>query len=109
MEELVTRLTNILPTFPFEAAQGTKAPYATYELSETPIRTKEGIVGHEGVLTISLYTARLEAAMSLAECVIEAIDGKVFDGRKLYYSDIEDADYPDVGLSSKTLTFNTLT
>jgi hypothetical protein len=108
MEELITKLSTIVPTYPFEGAQGVKAPYATYELSETPIRTKDGIVGSEGTLTLSVYAPSLRATQELADAIVSAIDSKRFGNRKVYYADTENSDYPDVGLSSKTLTFNTL-
>lgn len=108
MKQLIDTLEAILPTYPAEAAANARAPYATYLLRETPVRTKNGIAGHEGTLTLSIYCATYEAADVIAERVIAAVDAQSFDGRTYYYADIESNDYPDAGLVSKDVTFNTL-
>ena len=108
MKQLIDTLEAIMPTYPAEASANARAPYATYLLRETPVRTKDGIAGHEGVLTLSIYCATYEAVDALAARVIAAVDAKSFDERKYYYADAESNDYPDAGLVSKDLTFNTI-
>lgn len=108
MTELVKAVSDIVLTYPHEAAAAQSIPYATYMLRETPIRTKNGIAGHEGTLTLSIYGDSLQGAETIAKRVIALLDGSSFDGRKYYYADIDGSDYPDDGLVSKDITFNTL-
>lgn len=108
MKQLIDTLEAIMPTYPAEASANARAPYATYLLRETPVRTKNGIAGHEGTLTLSVYCVTYEAADAIAQRIIAAVDAQSFDGRTYYYADIESNDYPDAGLVSKDLTFNTL-
>lgn len=108
MKQFVDTIEAIVPVFPAEATANARAPYATYVLRETPIRTKEGIAGHEGTLTLSIYCATYEMADAIAERVIAAVDTRTLDGRTYYYADIDSGDYPDVGLVSKEILFNTL-
>jgi hypothetical protein len=108
MEAVVKALKGIAPTYPFDAVQDQRVPFITYQHSEIPIRTKDGIAGYEGTMSVSVYATSLMAAEALANRVIEAVDGRKFDTLTLYYNDVADADYPDNGISSKELTFNTL-
>lgn len=108
MTEFVKAVGSIVPAYPFEAAVPQSTPYATYLLRETPIRTKDGIAGHEGTLTLSIYSDTLSGVEAMANRLISLIDGKSFDNRKYYYADIDGSDYPDDGLISKDITFNTL-
>lgn len=108
MKQFVDTIEAIVPISPAEATANARAPYATYVLRETPVRTKNGIAGHEGTLTLSVYCATYEAADAIAQRIIAAVDAQSFDGRTYYYADIESNDYPDAGLVSKDLTFNTL-
>lgn len=108
MEAALKVIQAIVPISHREVKQGTRAPYATYELSETPIRTKDGIVGYEGVFAVVIFASTLKEASALTDRVVEAIDNKTFGTRKFYYNDTEDEDFPDIGLIGKSLTFNTL-
>lgn len=108
MKQFVDTIEAIVPISPAEATANARAPYATYLLRETPVRTKNGIAGHEGTLTLSVFCATYEAADAIAQRIIAAVDAQNFDGRTYYYADIESNDYPDAGLVSKDLTFNTL-
>jgi hypothetical protein len=47
-------------------------------------------------------------ADAITERVIAAVDTRTLDGRKYYYADIDSGDYPDAGLVSKEILFNTL-
>jgi hypothetical protein len=108
MEAVVKALKGIAPTYPFDAVQDQRVPFITYQYSETPIRTKDGIAGYEGTMSVSVYATSLMAAEALANRVLEAVDGRRFGTLTLYYNDVSDSDYPDSGISSKDLTFNTL-
>lgn len=108
MEVVIKALSAIAPTYPFDAVQDQRAPFITYQYSETPIRTKDGIAGYEGTMAVTVYATSLMAADTLAKRVVEAVDNKQLGTLTLYYNDVADADYPDNGISSKELTFNTL-
>ena len=108
MTELIRKLSKIAPTYSFDATQNATAPYITYTLSETPIRTKSGIAGYEGTLSLGVYAASRSACSALVERIVEALDRGVFDDRKLYFSDAAESEYQDIGIISKELTFNTL-
>ena len=108
MEVVIKALSAIAPTYPFDAVQDQRVPFITYQYSETPIRTKDGIAGYEGTMSVSVYATSLMAAEALANRVIETVDGRKFGTLTIYYNDVADADYPDNGISSKELTFNTL-
>lgn len=108
MEAVVKALNAIAPTYPFEAPQDARVPYITYQITETPIRTKNGIAGYEGTLSLSVFATSLMAADTIASRVIAMVDGKRMGDITLYYNDVSDSDYPDSGISSKDLTFNTL-
>ena len=108
MSDLLIALHKILPVFPFEAPQGTPAPYGVWVRNETPIRTKDGICGYEGTLTISVLAGTLEAVDSLAERIISVVDNATFDQRDYYYESSSDESFSDIGLVQKDLTFNFL-
>lgn len=108
MEVVIKALSAIAPTYPFDAVQDQRAPFITYQYTEIPIRTKDGIAGYEGTMAVTVYATSLKAADVLAKRVVEAVDNKQLGTLTLYYNDVSDADYPDNGISSKELTFNTL-
>lgn len=108
MKELVDVLNKIVPTYPQTAASRATAPYAVYDISETPIRTKDGIAGYEGTLTLSIFAQSVARARELAKSIISAIDAKRIGNRRYYYADASDEDYPDEGITSTVLTFNTI-
>lgn len=108
MKQFVDIVNTIIPVYPSEVAAAQTAPYATYILRESPILTKTGIAGYEGTLTLSIYCATIAEATAIAERLIGVLDRQTLDGRKYYYTDIDNSDYPDVGLVSKDLTFNTI-
>jgi hypothetical protein len=108
MTELIDILSTIVAIYPAEASANARAPYATYDLRETPIRTSEGIAGYEGTLLLSIYCATHAQAAEIADTIVSAIDAELVGKRKYYYADGEGNDYPDVGLVSRDLTFNTL-
>lgn len=108
MKQFVDIINAIVPVYPYEVAAAQTAPYATYILREAPIRTKAGIACFEGTLTLSIYCATIAEATAIAERLIVALDRQTLDGRTYYYADIDSSDYPDVGLVSKDLTFNTI-
>lgn len=108
MSDLLVALSNIIPVYPFEAPQGTSIPYAVWVKSETPTRTKDGICGYEGSLTISIYAGTLEVLHSLAERVIEVVDNTTYDERDYYYESTTEENYSDIGLVQKDLIFNYL-
>lgn len=108
MEVVIKALSAIAPTYPFDAVQDQRVPFITYQYSEIPIRTKDGIAGYEGTMAVTVYATSLMAADALAKRVVEAVDNKQLGTLTLYYNDVADADYPDSGISSKELTFNTL-
>ena len=109
MTSLLNVLSHILPTYPPDVPQGTRAPYAVYTRRETPVRTMDGIAGYDGTITISIYAASQAYVESLASRIIEAIDNKTIGDCSYYYEGADDGEsYADIGLDSKTLTFNTL-
>lgn len=108
MSDLLVALSKIIPVYPFEVPQGTPIPYGVWVKSETPIRTKDGICGYEGSLTISIYAGTLETLHSLAERVIEVVDNTTYDGRDYYYESTSEENYSDIGLVQKDLIFNYL-
>lgn len=108
MSELVNRIEAIIPIYPSEAPDNARTPYAVYEVSESPIRTKEGIAGYEGTLTVIVFASSMSIANAISRKVIEAIDSTVLDGTKFYYSSCNGNGYSDIGVSSNELTFNTL-
>lgn len=108
MTELVDILSTIVAIYPAEASANARAPYATYDLRETPIRTSEGIAGYEGTLQLSIYCATHAQAAEIADTIVSAIDAERIGSRTYYYAGAEGGDYPDAGLVSKDLTFNTL-
>lgn len=109
MKELVAKLRKVAPTYSFEAVQGKTTPYITYSLDESPIRTKSGIAGYEGTLSLAIYAASREQCDTLVQRVVEVLDRATCDGRRLYYASNSEVDYQDIGLVSKELSFNTLT
>jgi hypothetical protein len=108
MTELIDILSAIVPVYPAEASANARAPYAAYELSETPIRTSEGIAGYEGTLQLSIYCATHAEATEIAGTIVSAIDAERIGACTYYYAGGESEDYPDAGLVSRDLTFNTL-
>lgn len=108
MTTLISTLSKILPIYPFEAPQGARVPYGIYVKSESPVRTKEGIVGYDGSVTISIYANTLEAVGRIAEQIISALDNTTLDGYSYYYESANEESYSDIGLISKELTFTTL-
>lgn len=109
MTELIDILSVIVPVYPPDVSANARAPYATYELSETPIRTSEGIAGYEGTLQLSIYCATHAQAAEIADTIVSAIDAERIGSRTYYYAGAENDNYPDAGLVSRDLTFNTLT
>lgn len=108
MKALITTLSKILPIYPFEAPQGTRAPYGIYAKNVSPIRTKEGIAGYDGSVTISIYANTIDVVDSIAEQIISTLDNATIDGYSYYYEGSNEECYSDVGLISKELTFNIL-
>lgn len=108
MKALVTALSKILPIYPFEVPQGARAPYGVYVKSISPVRTKDGIVGYDGSVTISIYANTLEAVSRIAEQIISALDNTTLDGYSYYYESANEESYSDIGIISKELTFTTL-
>ena len=108
MTELVDILSTIVAVYPAEASANARAPYATYDLRETPIRTSEGIAGYDGTLQLSIYCATHAQATEIADTIVSVIDAERIGTRTYYYAGAEGGDYPDAGLVSKDLTFNTL-
>lgn len=109
MTELVDIIEAIVPIYPESASVNARAPYATYDLREMPIRTCDGIAGYEGALQLSIFCATHAEAKKIADTIVTAIDGRRVGSRKYYYADSERSEFPDVGLVSNNLTFNTLT
>lgn len=108
MTTLISTLSKILPIFPFEAPQGHRAPYGVYVKSESPVRTKDGIVGYDGSVTISIYANTLETVGRIAEQIISVLDNTTLDGYSYYYDSANEESYSDIGLTSKELIFSIL-
>ena len=108
MKALITTLSEILPVCPFEAPQGTRVPYGIYVKSVSPVRTKNGIVGYDGSVTISIYAGTIEAVERIAEQIIATLDNITLDGYSYYYDSSSEESYSDIGLIQKDLTFNIL-
>lgn len=108
MKALVTALSKILPIYPFEAPQGTRVPYGIYVKSESPVRTKDGIVGYDGSVTISICANTIETVGRIAEQIISVLDNTTLDGYSYYYESANEENYSDIGLISKELTFSIL-
>ena len=108
MTTLISTLSKILPIYPFEVPQGTRAPYGVYVKSESPVRTKEGIVGYDGSVTISIYANTLEVVGRIAEQIISVLDNTTLDGYSYYYDSANEENYSDIGLVSKELIFSIL-
>ena len=81
MEVVIKALSAIAPTYPFEVPQDARVPYITYQITETPIRTKNGIAGYEGTLSLSVFATSLMAADTIASRVIAMVDGKRMGAR----------------------------
>jgi hypothetical protein len=108
MTELLSRISRILPSYPFEAPQSTPVPYCVYVKNDTPVHTKDGICGYEGTLTISIYAATLSVVNDLASKIVDALDSQDIGGEEYYYDSSDAESFSDIGLFSKNLTFNTL-
>lgn len=109
MTSLLNVLSRILPTYPPDVPQGTRAPYAVYARRETPVRTKEGIAGYDGTLTISIYAASRKMVDEFAEQIISALDNQTIGDAEYYYENSDEGeDFSDIGLDTKTLTFSTI-
>lgn len=109
MKDLLNTLSRILPTYPPDVPQGTRAPYAVYARRETPVRTKEGIAGYDGTVTISIYAASRKMVDDLAEQIISVLDNQTIGDAEYYYDSTDEGDnYSDIGLDTKTLTFSTI-
>lgn len=109
MTELIGILNKyVVPTYTEPAPMDAKAPYATVTLSEQAIVTCSGIAGYEGVLTVIVYAPTTVVAKRLADAVVFRLHDSVMDGRKFSLSSKDSESYPDVGLISIELTFNTL-
>lgn len=108
MTELIAILNKIVPVHYQQATTPTSVPYAVYDISETPIRTKDGIAGYEGTLTLSVFAQSVARARELAKSIISTIDAQRIGNRRYYYADASDEDYPDEGITSTVLTFNTI-
>lgn len=108
MSDLLIALQKLLPVYPFEAPQGTPIPYGVWVRNETPIRTKDGICGYEGTLTISVFAGTLEAVNALSTRIIAVMDNATFDNRDYYYESSSEESYSDIGLVQKDLIFNFL-
>lgn len=108
MTEFVTALSRIVPTYLQPAPAEAVAPYAVFTMSENIIRTKSGIAGSEGVISLSVVASKMSTVDGIVQLVVAAIDDKKFDGWTMYVTDVDMSDYPDVGLVGKELTINTL-
>lgn len=109
MTNLLNTLSHILPTYPPDVPQGTHAPYAVYAKRETPVRTKDGIAGYDGTVTISIYAASRKMVDEFAEQIISALDNQTIGDADYYYENSDEGeDFSDIGLDTKTLTFSTL-
>ena len=105
MTDLFSAISAILPAYPFEAPQGATVPYCVYVKNETPVRTKDGICGYEGTVTVAVYAATIEAVTSLAKRIIDVVDSATFDKRDYYYESSSETSYSDIGKNKKDLTF----
>lgn len=109
MKDLLNTLSRILPTYPPDVPQGTRAPYAVYVRRETPVRTKDGIAGYDGTVAISIYAASRKMVDEFAEQIISALDNQTIGDAEYYYDSTDEGDnYSDIGLDTKTLTFSTI-
>lgn len=109
MINLLDTLSHILPTYPPDVPQGTRAPYAVYARRETPVRTKDGIAGYDGTVTISIYAASRKMVDEFAEQIISALDNETIGDTDYFYESTDEGeDFSDIGLDTKTLTFSTL-
>lgn len=109
MTNLLNTLSLILPTYPPDVPQGARAPYAVYAKRETPVRAKDGIVGYDGVVTITIYAASQMDVDNLANSIISALDNKTIGDTDYFYESTDDGEsYSDIGLVSKELIFTTL-
>lgn len=108
MKALITTLSKILPIYPFEAPQGARVPYGIYVKSESAVRTKDGIVGTDGSVTISIYANTIDAVEHIASQIITALDNTTLDGFSYYYEGANEESYSDIGLIQKDITFNIL-
>lgn len=109
MTNLLNTLSRILPTYPPDVPQGTRAPYAVYTTRETPVRTKDGIAGYDGTVSISIYAASRKMVDEFAEQIISALDNKTIGDTDYFYESTDEGeDFSDIGLDTKTLTFSTM-
>lgn len=73
------------------------------------MRTKEGIAGYDGTVTISIYAGTLKLVDELAEHIIAALDNKTIGDTDYFYESTDEGeDLSDIGLDTKTLTFSTM-
>jgi len=84
----------------------TVAPFATYSTpEESPIRTKDGIVGYDTLFDVEVFDTRVAGAEVLKRKVRGAIEGLVVEGKVCRFRGASSEYYPDYDLHSWTLTF----
>lgn len=108
MTEIVSAIQPIVKVYPSEAPEDAAIPYAVYTTSRTPIRTKSGIAGYEGMLQLSVVARTKREVRQLSERIVEAIDNRDFGGDTLILSESADSENAEYGLSITDLTFNIL-
>lgn len=108
MTEFVTALSRIVPTYLQPAPAEAVAPYAVFTVSESFTRTKSGIAGAEGTISLVVVAPKVPVLDNIVQRIVEVIDDKRFDGMTMYVTDVDMNDYPEMGLMTKELTINTL-
>jgi hypothetical protein len=73
------------------------------------VRTKDGIAGYDGTLSISIYASSRKMVDEFAEQIISALDNQTIGDAQYYYDNSDEGeDFSDIGLDAKTLTFSTI-
>jgi hypothetical protein len=73
------------------------------------VRTKEGIAGYDGTVSISIYAASRKMVDEFAEQIISALDNQTIGDAEYYYENADEGeDFSDIGLDTKTLTFSSI-
>lgn len=108
--DLITAIQGIVPRVaPGYVTRETCAPFAYYVDSMSAVQTCDGIAGYEGELSISVVAKTKTEAEVISDRLISALNAKTFDdGRDLYYASRNYVAYPDEGLASYELIFNSI-
>lgn len=94
--------------YPGAADASAIVPYSAYKSKESPIRSKDGIVGYNTIFELAVFEKTLLDAKAIKEKVVEALEGFSEDVWRLSYDGSQDIYYPEYDIHGITLTFKIL-